>query len=327
MDILIVVFGVVLAVCCANLLVNGGVAVAKRFHIPELVIGSTIVAFGSSMPELAVNVHSALAGKTDLALGNILGSNIFNICMIIGVVSLIAPLTIKKDAAAKDFPMCLIAAVIVGVCGNQMYLDGIRYHELMLSDAIVFLCFFSIFIYYTLHEVISAESMARVTVGAAVREYADEKKGLSPIKAVVFIVLGLTGLAWGGDLIVDGAAGIAEDFGLSERVIGLLIVGPGTSLPELVMSIVAALKKKPDIVIGNVLGSNIFNILFILAVTAIIQPVPLNLALNIAVIINVIITFLLVLYAWFSRQKQVGRGIGTFLIAAYVAYTVHALIC
>ncbi|GAF91534.1 unnamed protein product, partial [marine sediment metagenome] len=261
-----------------------------------------------------------------LALGNVLGSNIFNICMIIGVVSLIAPLTIKKDAASKDFPMCLIAAVIVGVCGNQMYFDGIRYHELMLSDAIVFLCFFSIFIYYTLQEAISAESMARVITGAPASEQAVIKKEISPIKTVVFIVLGLAGLAYGGDLIVDGATGVAEAFGLSERVIGLLIVGPGTSLPELITSIVAALKKNSDIVIGNILGSNTFNIFFTLAVTAIIQPVSLDLGLNIAVIINVIITLLLVLYAWFSRQKQVGRTIGMLLIAAYMAYTFYTVI-
>jgi cation:H+ antiporter len=326
MDILFVILGLVFAVYGAQLLVDGGSAVARRFNIPTLVIGSTVVAFGTSMPEFTVNMHSALSGKTDLAMGNILGSNLFNICMIFGIVCLITPLAIKKDAASKDFPMCLIAAVMVGVAGNQLYLDKIKFHELMLSDGITFLCFFAIFMFYIYREAAVGASHHHVAAGAAGTEDVTQKKTISPLKSIVFIVLGLVGLVFGGEFIVDGATGLAKNFGLSQRVIGLLIVGPGTSFPELIASIVAARKGSADMVVGNVLGSNIFNIFFTLGVTAIIHPVPLDLALNLAVIFNIAITFLLVIYAWFFSQKPMGRGIGVLLLLSYIGYIIYALV-
>ncbi len=325
MDILFVILGLCFAVYGAQLLVDGGSTVAKRFNIPTLVIGSTVVAFGTSMPEFTVNMHSALSGKTDLALGNILGSNLFNICMIFGIVALITPLTIKKDAVSKDFPMCLIAALMLGVGGNQLYLDKIKFHELMLSDGITFLCFFAIFMFYIYREAAAGASHHHAAAGTAGTEDETRIKTISLLKSIVFIVLGLVGLVFGGEFIVDGAIGLAKNFGLSERVIGLLIVGPGTSFPELIASIVAARKGSADMVVGNVLGSNIFNIFFTLGATAVIHPVPLDLALNLAVIFNIAITFLLVMFAWFSRKKQMGRGIGMFLVASYGAYIVYAL--
>jgi cation:H+ antiporter len=326
MDILFVILGLVFAVYGAQLLVDGGSAVARRFNIPTLVIGSTVVAFGTSMPEFTVNMHSALSGKTDLALGNILGSNLFNICVIFGIVCLMTPLVIKKDAASKDFPMCLIAAVMVGVAGNQLYLDKIKFHELMLSDGITFLCFFAIFMFYIYKEAACGASHQHVAGSGAAAEDASAKKTISPLKPIVFIVLGLVGLVFGGEFIVDGATGLAKNFGLSERVIGLLIVGPGTSFPELIASIVAARKGSADMVVGNVLGSNIFNIFFTLGVTAIIHPVPLDLALNLAVLVNIAVTFLLVIYAWFFSQKPMGRGIGVFLLLSYIGYIIYALV-
>ena len=154
---------------------------------------------------------------------------------------------------------------------------------------------------------------------------AGEQTTHSPLKSIIFIVLGLAGLVFGGEFIVDGASGVAKDFGLSNRVIGLLIVGPGTSFPELIASIVAARKGSADMVIGNVLGSNIFNIFFTLGATALIRPVPLDLALNVAVLFNIAITFFLVMFAWFSRKKLMGRGIGLFLVLSYVGYIIYAL--
>jgi cation:H+ antiporter len=328
MDILYLILGLVFAVYGAQFLVDGGIAVAKRFNIPTLVIGSTVVAFGTSMPEFTVNIHSALSGKTDLAMGNILGSNLFNICVIFGIVCLMTPLAIKKDSASKDFPMCLIAAIMVGVAGNQLYLDKIKFHELMLSDGIVFLLFFAIFMYYIYNEAASgaAHQHAAGAGSSGSTEETGKQKTISPLKSIVYIVLGLAGLVFGGEFIVDGATGLAKNFGISERVIGLLIVGPGTSFPELIASIVAARKGSADMVVGNVLGSNIFNIFFTLGATAIIHPVPLDLALNIAVLFNIAVTLLLVIYVWFSRQKQMGRGIGVFLLLSYVGYIIHALV-
>jgi cation:H+ antiporter len=269
-----------------------------------------------------------LSGKTDLAMGNILGSNLFNICIVLGIVCLISPLAIKKDSASKDFPMCLIAAIMVGVAGNQLYLDKIKFHELMLSDGIVFLLFFAIFMYYIYNEAASgaAHQHAAGAGSSGSTEETGKQKTISPLKSIVYIVLGLAGLVFGGEFIVDGATGLAKNFGISERVIGLLIVGPGTSFPELIASIVAARKGSADMVVGNVLGSNIFNIFFTLGATAIIHPVPLDLALNIAVLFNIAVTLLLVIYVWFSRQKQMGRGIGVFLLLSYVGYIIHALV-
>jgi cation:H+ antiporter len=198
----------------------------------------------------------------------------------------------------------------------------------MLSDGIVFLLFFAIFMYYIYNEAASgaAHQHAAGAGSSGSSEETGEQKTLSPPKSIIYIVLGLAGLVFGGEFIVDGATGLAKNFGISERVIGLLIVGPGTSFPELIASIVAARKGSADMVVGNVLGSNIFNIFFTLGATAIIHPVPLDLALNIAVLFNIAITFLLVIYIWFSRQKQLGRGIGAFLLLSYVGYIIHALV-
>ncbi len=222
--------------------------------------------------------------------------------------------------------MCLIAAVMVGVAGNQLYLDKIKFHELMLSDGITFLCFFAIFMFYIYREAAVGASHHHVAAGAAGTEDVTQKKTISPLKSIVFIVLGLVGLVFGGEFIVDGATGLAKNFGLSERVIGLLIVGPGTSFPELIASIVAARKGSADMVVGNVLGSNIFNIFFTLGATAILHPVPLDLALNLAVLVNIAVTFLLVIYAWFFSQKPMGRGIGVLLLLSYVGYIIYALV-
>ena len=325
MDIIFVILGLVFAVYGAQLLVDGGSAVAKRFNIPTLVIGSTVVAFGTSMPEFTVNINSALNGNTELAMGNILGSNLFNICITLGIVSLISPLAIQKDSASKDFPMCLIAALMVGVAGNQIYLDKINYHELMLSDGITFMCFFAIFMFYIYKEAASGAAHHHAAGSSGTTIDAGEQKTHSPLKSIIFIVLGLVGLVLGGEFIVEGASGVAKNFGLSTRVIGLLIVGPGTSFPELIASIVAACKGSADMVIGNVLGSNIFNIFFTLGATALILPVPLDLALNVVVLFNIAVTFFLVMFAWFSKKKLMGRGIGLFLVLSYVGYIIYAL--
>ena len=194
----------------------------------------------------------------------------------------------------------------------------------MPSDGITFLGFFSIFIYYTYQEAVAGATHKRVTHVEHIKER-HEQKGLSPLKSVGYVVLGLLGLVFGGDFIVAGATGVARSFGLPERVIGLLIVGPGTSIPELIISIVAVLKRNTDMVLGNVLGSNIFNVFFTLGVTAIIQPVPLDMALNYSVIANVIVTLLLVLFTWLARRKTMGRGIGVLLVTAYVGFMIHAL--
>jgi cation:H+ antiporter len=319
MDAFSTLAGLVLAIVGAKFLVDGGTAIAKQFGIPSVVIGATVVAFGTSMPEFTVNVHSAVGGNTDLALGNILGSNMFNIAFILGAVALISPIAVNPDSAAKDLPMCLISAIVIGVAGNQLYLDHINYHELFPSDAILFLLFFGITMYYTFREAQSGATHKRTTHTAKIDER-HAAQGLGPGRAVLYVVVGLVGLVYGGELIVDGAQGVARSFGLSERVIGLVIVGPGTSFPELIASIVAARQGNAGMVIGNVLGSNMFNVFFTLGVTALIMPVPLDLPLNQVVLANVGVTALLVLWATVFRRPQIGRPLGAVLLASYAAY-------
>jgi cation:H+ antiporter len=195
--ILLLLLGIGFAVFGAHFLVDGGSAIAKRFNIPTLVIGSTIVAFGTSMPEFTVNITSALNGNTGLAMGNILGSNLFNICAVVGIVCLITPIVVEKDSASKDLPMCLISAAIIGLCGNQIYFDHINYHELFLSDGIVFLFFFGIFMRYVYSEASSASSHQDK---AAISGLTQSDTGGHPhamAKAIGFVVIGLLGLVFG----------------------------------------------------------------------------------------------------------------------------------
>ena len=326
MDIVLLLLGIGLAVYGAHFLVDGGSAIAKNYNIPTLVIGSTIVAFGTSMPEFTVNINSALHGNADLAFGNILGSNLFNICAIIGIVSLMSPIVVGNDAATKDLPMALIAAAVGGISGNQIYFDHIKYHELFMSNGLIMLFFFAIFMRYVYGEAASASSHHGKAVkhGVTKTDNGEAPHGMS--KAVIYVVIGLAGLVFGGEFIVNGASGIAKSFGMSERVIGLVIVGPGTSFPELIASIAAARRRDVGMVLGNVLGSNIFNIFFTLGATALIMPIPLDLALNTAVIVNVGVTAMLVAYVALSKKRTLGRVMGGLLIAIYAVYIYYSLI-
>jgi cation:H+ antiporter len=325
MDILFLILGIAAALGGAQLLVAGGVSMATRLGISTFVVGAVVIGFGTSTPELAVNISSALSGQTNLAIGNILGSNMFNICVIFGIVALIAPMNVSAQAQAKDLPMCTIAALMVGICGNQLYFDHINYHELHVSDGLVFLIFFFIFMKYVWRAGASGE--AHLDAAQSQQSSSEDEGGSLPLpRAIVYIVVGLTLLVAGGEFIVDGASGIAEKFGVSERLIGLLIVGPGTSVPELVASIVAALKKQADMVIGNVLGSNIFNVFFTLGVTAFIHPVPLDLALNQVVVIHIAITLFLALFAWLSPRKVFGPVVGVVACATYAGYVAVSIL-
>jgi cation:H+ antiporter len=325
MDALTLLAGILMAVFGAHFLVEGGSAIAKRFNIPTLVIGSTIVAFGTSMPEFTVNINSALHGNTDLALGNILGSNLFNICAIVGIVCLITPMTVNKDAVSKDLPMCLIAAAVIGIGGNEIFFDHINYHQLFPSTGILFLFFFAIFMRYVYGEASAASAHTARAESRGVSGPVEDQQPHAMSKSVAFIVIGLIGLVFGGEFIVDGASGIARTLGMAERVIGLVIVGPGTSFPELIASITAARRKDVGMVIGNVLGSNIFNVFFTLGATALIRPIPLDLALNKVILINVGVTALLVVYLAFSKSKTLGRTMGALLVAIYLAYIANSL--
>lgn len=324
MTVLLLIAGIAIAVVAADLLVDGGVALARRWGIPSLVVGAIVVGFGTSMPELIVNVSAALKGSTDLAMGNILGSNLFNLCVVMAVAALVRPLVVSGDSRAKDLPMCLLATALIGVCGNQLYWDGINYHELMPSSGIIMLMFFGIYLYYTLGETqVGAQHKQPTQVRHHAKTVAED--GPPVWRAGLFLVLGLAGLLVGGEMIVDNATAIASSFGISERLIGLLIVGPGTSVPELFASVAAALKKQSDMVVGNVLGSCIFNILFTIGITSFILPVPMDQALNQIVLFTLAVIAVISAFVWFGRSHAIGRLLAVGLLAAYIAQSLWSV--
>ena len=257
MNILFLIGGLILILLGANGLTDGAASVAKRLRIPSIVIGLTIVAFGTSAPELTVSVSSALKGSADIAIGNVVGSNIFNTLMIVGCTALFAPIVITRNTLKKEIPLCILSSVVLLVCANDVFLDKAPENILNRVDGLLLLCFFAIFMGYTF--AIASKPSTGGQEEHPVPEEENEIKLLPWWKSVLYIIGGLAALIYGGQLFVNGATGIARNLGVSESIIGLTLVAGGTSLPELATSIVAALKKNPEIAIGNAIGSNLFN--------------------------------------------------------------------
>ncbi|MDR0895567.1 MAG: calcium/sodium antiporter [Prevotellaceae bacterium] len=311
MNILLLIGGLVLILVGANGLTDGAAAVAKRFHIPSIVIGLTIVAFGTSAPELTVSVSSAIKGSADIAIGNVVGSNIFNTLMIVGCTALFAPIVISRNTLKKEIPLCILSSVVLLVIANDVLLDGDSKNTLSITDGLVLLCFFAIFLGYTF-------------AIAGNKEEGDEEEEIKEMPAwrsALYIIGGLAALICGGSLFVDGAGGIARSLGVSESVIGLTLVAGGTSLPELATSIVAALKKNPEIAIGNVIGSNLFNIFFVLGCSASIMPLGVTGITNLDLLTLVGSGILLWFFGLFFAKRTITRVEGSIMVLAYVAYT------
>lgn len=304
--------GLLLILAGANGLTDGAASVAKRFRIPGIVIGLTIVAFGTSAPELTVSVASALKGSADIAIGNVVGSNIFNTLMIVGCTALFAPIVITKNTLQKEIPLCILASVVLLICANGMFLDGDAENVLDRTDGLLLLCFFAIFLSYTF-AIVSRNRKEETTEG-------EEIKMLPTWKSSLYIIGGLGALIAGGSLFVDGASGIARSLGVSESVIGLTLVAGGTSLPELATSIVAALKKNPEIAIGNVIGSNLFNIFFVLGCSASLTPLRLTGITNLDLWVLVASGVLLWFFGLFFAKRTITRIEGSILVLCYVAF-------
>lgn len=317
MDILLLVGGLLLILLGANGLTDGAASIAKRFNIPSIVIGLTIVAFGTSAPELTVSVSSALKGSPDIAIGNVVGSNIFNALMIVGCTALIAPIPIVRNTLRKEIPLSILAAVALFFCVSDVWMDGSTAGNVVShTDGWLLLCFFAIFLGYTF-AIAKPED-----VGTSTSE--SEGGGIKVLpwwQSILYIVGGLAGLVYGGRLFVDGATGLALGLGVSESVVGLTIVAGGTSLPELATSVVAAWKKNPEIAIGNVVGSNLFNIFFILGTSAAITPLPLQGITLMDFYVLIGSGVLLWLFGLFFAKRTITRPEGIILILAYVAYT------
>ncbi len=314
LDILLLIGGFVALIYGADKLVDAASGLAAKFGIPNIVIGLTIVAFGTSAPELVVNVIAAINDNTEMVLGNVLGSNIFNVLGILGISAIIYPLAVKTNTTWYEIPLSLLAAFVVIVVAADVYLNGNSINIISRGDAILLLLFFSVFLVYNI-----AISKSDVT------EDALEIKNYTTGKAVLFIIIGLAGLVIGGQLIVTSATSIAEYIGLSERVIGLTIVSIGTSLPELATSIVAVRRKNVDIAIGNVVGSNIFNIFFVLGVSAFITPVVVASASFIDIIMNIAAGLLLFLFVFTGKYRRIDRWEGIILLILYVGYLVYLI--
>ncbi|MDD4469064.1 MAG: calcium/sodium antiporter [Acholeplasmataceae bacterium] len=309
------VIGFFILIKGAGLLVDGASAIADKFKISPLVIGLTIVAFGTSAPELAVNIFASAAGSSEIAIGNIIGSNIANILLILGVSALIYPLTSKKNTVWKEIPLGLLAAVVVGLMANDFLIDGVIFSGLSRIDGLVLLSFFIIFIYYSFGIAKQQESPDDCEI-----------KNLNLVKSIFYIVIGLIGLVVGGNWIVSGAIKLASGFGISESLIGLTVVAIGTSLPELATSAIAAYKKQTDIAIGNVVGSNIFNIFWILGISSVIRPLPFNPANNIDFLIMIIATVILFIIMFIGKKRIIERWQGIAMISIYVAYTLFLIV-
>ncbi|MBP1612938.1 MAG: yrbG [Bacteroidetes bacterium] len=313
MNILLLIGGLLLILLGASGLTDGAASIAKRFKIPSIVIGLTIVAFGTSAPELAVSVSSALKGSADIAIGNVVGSNIFNTLMIVGCTALFAPIVITRSTLRKEIPLCILSSIVLLICANDVFFDKSEDNVLSITDGLIMLCFFIIFLGYTFAIVSNNR-----TEGSNEEE---EIKQMPVFKSTLYIIGGLGALIFGGQWFVEGASGIARGLGVSESIIGLTLVAGGTSLPELATSIVAALKKNPEIAIGNVIGSNLFNIFFVLGCSATITPLHLSGITNFDLLTLVASGILLWLFGLFFAKRTITRIEGSILILCYIAYT------
>lgn len=316
MSYVLLLVGFVLLVKGADYFVSGASGVAKKLRVPALLIGLTIVAFGTSSPEAAVSISAAIKGNNGIAIGNVLGSNLFNMTFIIGLSALFYPLVVEKQTVKKEIPIMLLSALALVTLSADNYLGQSKVSmSLERGDGIILLLFFSVFLYY-IFEV--AKNSRETMADEAVMMKAES------IKMIVYTIGGVTAIIIGGNMVVNGATQIARNFGLSETVIGLTIVAIGTSLPELVTSVVASIKKQPDIAVGNIVGSNIFNVLFILGVSAVISPISVDGSLIVELVLNVLIT---IVFLGFSRTKHtISKIEGVLLLFSYVGYVIYLLI-
>lgn len=312
----LLIVGLALLIKGADFFVEGASKIATSLNIPPILIGLTIVAFGTSSPEAAVSIVAAMEENAGVAIGNVLGSNIFNITFVIGLTALINPLKVESATIRKEIPFTLLASVALLVLMSDVALQFIGDNAITRSDGLIFLLFFAIFMYYVFE-------VARNSRESTADKTPSTDKGTWG-KNIIFTVGGLAGIIIGGDLVVDSSTKIALSLGMSETLVGLTIVAVGTSLPELITSVTAAIKKHSEIALGNIVGSNIFNILFVLGASSLISPLPVDSKLFFDVILMIIFTIVLFI---FSRSHYIiGKYEGISLVIAYIAYMVYIII-
>ncbi|WP_258104059.1 calcium/sodium antiporter [Marinoscillum sp. MHG1-6] len=311
LNFFLIIVGFVLLIKGADFLVNGASSLAKRFNVSDIAIGLTVVAMGTSAPELVVNIISGSVSH-DVVFGNIIGSNVFNIFLILGVSATIYPLTVQKNALWKEIPYSLLATAVFFILVNDVIFFEKDTNTLSFYDSIVLLVMFALFLIYIFMNLTrhpdEAEELEEIVV-------------YSSMKTTIMIILGIAGLIFGGKMIVDNAVSIAELFGVSEKLIGLTILAAGTSLPELATSAVAAYQKKSDLAIGNIVGSNIFNLLLVLGVTGMIHsPLTFNVVLNMDMYMVILGTLLLFVFMFTFAKQQVDRAEGLIYLIGFFVY-------
>ncbi len=317
LEILLLLVGFAVLIKGADFLVSGASSAAKKYGISNLAIGLTVVAFGTSMPELIVSLLSAIDGKNDASFGNVIGSNNFNLLFILGIAGLIYPLVVHRNTVKWEVPLSLVAAGLLYILVNDNEVWGATDTPegyggiLSRMDSIILLLFFSGFLFYIYR-----------TMKQAPETDQGEIKIYKTSIAILLIVAGLVMLIFGGQLVVNNAIAIAHRYGLSEKLIGLTILAAGTSLPELATSTVAAYRKNTDIAIGNVVGSNIFNIFFILGITGVIHPIPYNAAMNFDLKLLAASTILLMIFMFTLNTRKLDRWEAFLMLAGYIVYTI-----
>lgn len=310
LSLILLLLGFALLIKSADWLVDGSSALATRLKVSPMVIGLTIVAFGTSTPELIVNVFAAAQQNADICYGNIIGSNIVNILLILGIAALIRPLATQHNTVWREIPFALLGVLVLGVLVNDAILAG-GANLLSRGDAIILLLFFAIFVIYVF-------AMAQISVGST-----PDVEQMSVSKLILFIILGLAGLLLGGRIVVANAVKIATALAISQKVIGLTIVAIGTSLPELVTSAVAAYKNKIDVAVGNVVGSNIFNIFFILGVSGLVSPLSYDSGINFDMAVLLVATIVLFFSMFTGQKRNIDRAEAVIFLVLYVAYTIY----
>lgn len=313
--IVLLIAGFVILIKGADFLVGGASSIAKKFNISNLAIGLTVVAFGTSMPEMVVNLISASSGENDAAFGNVIGSNNFNLLFILGICGLIYPLVVQRKTVKFEVPLSLAAVLVLYMLVNDQRLWSSDQNILSRLDGLILLCCFGVFLFYIYSTMKQAS------------DYEDESeiKIHSNLKASGLCVAGLVMLVGGGKLVVDNAVFIAESFNLSKKLIGLTILAAGTSLPELATSAVAAYRKNTDIAIGNVVGSNIFNIFLILGITGTISPIPFNVDLNFDIYVLTASTLALMVFMFTLNMRKLDRWEAFLLLAGYIVYMFYLM--
>ncbi|MCM1319045.1 MAG: calcium/sodium antiporter [Muribaculaceae bacterium] len=314
LNIGLLVIGLVLILVGANYMTDGAAALAKRMGMSDFIVGLTVVSMMTSAPELVVSIMSSVNASAEMAIGNIVGSNIFNILIIVGIVAMISPIKVGKGLLINELPLVILSSVVLFIMGNTPILDGAP-RILTRVDGLILLLFFIIFMRYTISSAKKSKEPDE-----SMQENADNQKQLPLWKALLFLLGGLAALVLGGQWFVNGASGLARALGWSEALIGLTILAAGTSLPELATSVVAARKGMSGMCIGNVIGSNIFNIFFVLGITSTINPLNFGSIGNVDLITLLIASVLFWIVARYYKDKTISRPEGAILVLMYIAY-------